>query len=542
MREPLDRPAGRAQQDRVINRFRTIAAALALAFAAPAAAQDIGPALAALTPASRVAGEPVADAAFVRAVYAANGGAALWSNPARFAALQRAVANSVEDGLTPADYHAKALASLPPGAEREILATDALARLVDHLSYGKVHPHGFEPSWNFGPSIPPHGVTPAPQAVQRVLAIAAAPDLPAAVAATAPSHPIYRQVRAELARYRSLEARGGWPKVGPGDSIKPGDRSPRVAAIAARLTATGDLPANAARADPQLYDVALKASVVRFQTRMGLAADGAVGPGTIAALDTPAADRIRLLRINLDRARVLMADLPPRFVIVNIAGFQVYVVEGTNVVWRSRVIVGKPFRQTPIFKSAIDHIIFNPTWTVPPTILKQDIAPKARRNPSYVTGKGLQVINPAGKVVSPASVNWSNPSGYTLRQPPGPENALGRVKFMFPNSYSVYLHDTPSKTLFDTPMRTLSSGCVRVQNPMELAELLLRPEDPSWTRAKIDGVVATEKLTQVNLAKPVPVLLAYWTAWVDNNGLMNFRPDVYDRDPAWLKALDAPLV
>ena len=316
---------------------------------------------------------------------------------------------------------------------------------------------------------------------------------------------------------------------------------PRVADVATRLAATGDLPANAVRADPARYDEPLKVAVLRFQTRMGLTADGAIGAGTVTALNTPVLARINQLRINLDRARVLMDDLPKRFVIVNIAGFQVYVLDGETVIWRSRVIVGKPFRQTPVFKSAINHLVFNPTWTVPPTILRHDIAPAARKNPAYVTKKGLKVINSAGKVVSPYSVNWSGSIPYTLRQDGGPTNALGRVKFMFPNPYSVYLHDTPSKTLFDTPMRTLSSGCVRVQNPFELVQILMAADDPTWTPEKSQAIVDSMKTTQVDLKTPVPVLLAYWTAWVDNNGLMNFRKDVYDRDAQWLKALDAPL-
>jgi murein L,D-transpeptidase YcbB/YkuD len=408
------------------------------------------------------------------------------------------------------------------------------------LRHGKVHPQTYDPQWNFGQNGHRPGTPPTQPEIDRVMATINAPDVAAAVAAVAPTHPVYTQVRAELARYQALAARGGWPDVAAGPTIKFGERSDRVAAVAVRLAATGDLPASAVRPDTTLYDEPLKVAVLRYQTRMGLTADGAIGAGTVAAINTPVATRIAQLRINLDRARVLMADLPKRFVIVNIAGFQIYVLDGETVIWRSRVIVGKPFRQTPVFKSAINHLIFNPTWTVPPTILRHDIAPAARKNPAYVTKKGLKVINSAGKVVSPYSVNWSGSIPYTLRQDGGPSNALGRVKFMFPNPYSVYLHDTPSKTLFDSPMRTLSSGCVRVQNPMDLALLLLGTDDPSWTKERIAATVDSMKTTTVNLNTPVPVLLAYWTAWVDNNGLMNFRADVYDRDAAWLKLLDTP--
>jgi murein L,D-transpeptidase YcbB/YkuD len=185
--------------------------------------------------------------------------------------------------------------------------------------------------------------------------------------------------------------------------------------------------------------------------------------------------------------------------------------------------------------------VFNPTWTVPPTILKHDIAPAARRDPNYVTRKGLQVIDRNGKVVSPRSVNWSGSIPYTLRQPGGPDNALGRVKFMFPNPYAVYLHDTPAKGLFASEARAASSGCVRIERPFELAERLLGPQDPSWTAAKITSTVDSLQTVTARLAKPVPVLLSYWTAWVASDGVLNFRKDIYDRDPTWLKALDAPL-
>ncbi|TFU05978.1 murein L,D-transpeptidase [Polymorphobacter arshaanensis] len=514
----------------------------ALLLASPIAAQGLDPQLATLSTATRINGAPIVDPLFVRAVYAANGGKLLWTDPARFASLQKAIADSAKDGLTPADYHAAALANFKGSVgERDLLATDAMVLLADHLRHGKVHPETYDPQWNFGQNGHKPGTPPTQAEIDRAMVIINAPDVAAAVAAVAPTHPVYTQVRAELARYQALAARGGWSDVPAGPTIKFGETSPRVAAVATRLSATGDLPATAVRPDPARYDEPLKVAVMRFQTRMGLTADGAIGAGTVTALNTPVATRIEQLRINLDRARVLMADLPKRFVIVNIAGFQIYVLDGETVVWRSRVIVGKPFRQTPVFKSAINHLVFNPTWTVPPTILKHDIAPAARKNPAYVTKKGLKVINSSGQVVSPYSVNWSGSIPYTLRQDGGPDNALGRVKFMFPNPYSVYLHDTPSKTLFDTPMRTLSSGCVRVQNPFELVQILLGADDPTWTPAKSQAIVDSLKTTTVNLKTPVPVLLAYWTAWVDNNGLMNFRHDVYDRDALWLKALDAPV-
>ena len=211
--------------------------------------------------------------------------------------------------------------------------------------------------------------------------------------------------------------------------------------------------------------------------------------------------------------------------------------------WSARAVVGKPYRKTPIFRSEMTYLVLNPTWTVPPTILAQDMLPAQRRDPGYLARKGLQVIDARGNVVPTSSIDWANATAknfrYALRQPPGPDNALGRVKFMFPNSYSVYLHDTPSRSLFEKSERAASSGCIRIENPLELAALLLR-DKPGWDRAAIDRVVASGQTTTVKFAEPVPVLLSYWTAWVDRDGIAQFRDDVYGRDPQVARALAEP--
>jgi L,D-transpeptidase YcbB len=517
--------------------FRSLAALL-LAVATPLLAETLDTQVALLSPGARVAGDRLANPAYVRAIYTANGNRALWSDAARFASLQKAIAASFDEGLTPADYHATALARLPAGVEREFLATDALMLLASHLRFGKVDARGFDPEWNYGATRRAM-TTPNPAVVAKLLQIETAPNVTATLATLAPSQPLYSALRTQLARYRAIAAKGGWAPVGAGPKLAQGDRAPRVGLLAKRLAATGDL--TAPRADADAFDAPLKAAVAGFQTRNGLTPDGTVGPGTLAALDVPVSTRIDQMRITLDRARVVMADLPDRFVVVNVAAFEVYLQDDNKTVWRARAMVGKPYRKTPVFRSDIDHLVFNPTWTVPPTILRQDIAPAARRDPNSVTRKGLQVIDRNGKVVSPRSVNWSGSIPYTLRQPGGPKNALGRVKFMFPNAYAVYLHDTPSKGLFANDARALSSGCVRVERPFELAERLLAPQDPSWTAAKIDATVESLQTVTARLARPVPVLLSYWTAWVGSDGAVNFRKDVYSRDPQWLKALNAPM-
>ena len=255
---------------------------------------------------------------------------------------------------------------------------------------------------------------------------------------------------------------------------------------------------------------------MHFQERHGLTADGVVGPATLRAMNVPVEARIDQIRINLERARWVMHELRGEFVLVNVAGFDVSYFRNDEPIWTSKVIVGRPYRETPIFKSMITYVVLNPTWTIPPGILVKDKLPILKRDPGYLKRNNIRVIDSAGREVDPHSVDWSRYSGgrlppYQLRQDPGDDNALGLVKIMFPNPYLVYLHDTPSKSLFDKDERTFSSGCIRVQKAFELAELVLN--DPvRWNRAALDAAVATKKTQTVNLARPVPVLILYWTA------------------------------
>jgi L,D-transpeptidase YcbB len=282
--------------------------------------------------------------------------------------------------------------------------------------------------------------------------------------------------------------------------------------------------------------------VRRFQERHGLTADAVIGPGTLAALNVPVSARIDQLRVNMERARWVMHELKGDFVLVDVAGFDVTLFRDEDAVWTSKVIVGRPFRETPIFKSLITYVVFNPTWTIPPTILVKDKLPILQKDPGYLQRNNIRVIDASGREVDPYSVNWKAYGAgrlppYQLQQAPGEDNALGLVKIMFPNPYSVYLHDTPTKSLFDKDERTFSSGCIRVQKPLELAERVLN--DPErWNGATIAEVLAAKTTKTVNLAKPVPVLILYWTAQPTADGLVLFRNDVYGRDPPTLAALD----
>ncbi|HEU4778686.1 MAG TPA: L,D-transpeptidase family protein [Steroidobacteraceae bacterium] len=459
--------------------------------------------------------------------------------------LRRAVVDSEADGLDPRDYHLAVLQQLtdpaPSGgnpngfalAAYEILHTDALLRLANHVSFGKVDPTSFDPHWNYGRTL--DGVD-VPQRIENALASG---DIYAAIEKLKPTHRMYVLLKQELARFRLAAARIERIAVGAGKAIEPDSHDERVLALRKRLSLSGDLaPTELTASD--LYDPPLQAAVRGFQERMGLTADGKVGASTIAALNVPIEERISQLRVNLDRGRVLLHDLPREFVVVNIAAYWVYFIRGQEIVWNARAQVGKTYRRTPMFRSNIDYLVFNPTWTVPPGIIRNDILPAAKRDPASITRRNLKVLDARGNELDPASIDWSKyQSGnipYTLRQDPGPKNALGRVKFMFPNSYSVYLHDTPSSTLFEAADRAFSSGCVRVERPLELAELLLA-NPATWNNGTIGRAIDAGRSQNVTLPDKVPVLLAYWTAWVDPQGRVNFRRDVYGQDAKWLSGL-----
>ena len=483
----------------------------------------------------------------VQSFYARRAFRPAWGNARNAAELRRALDDSAADGLDPADYELELLtrlgrelessaASDTLRAQYDILHTEALLRLAYHLSFGKVDPESFDSKWNFGRTL-------AHRDVEREIEDAlATEDIYKRIEALKPTHRIYVGLKRELARYRS-EGAGPEPAAIPaGTPLKPGASDPRVPLLRARLAASGDL-ATVEAPDPAAYDATLQAAIRDFQARMGLESDGVAGAGTIEELNVPLAERVRMLRVNLDRGRVLLHDLPEKFVVVNIAGYTAYVIQGQDIVWSARVQVGKPYRKTPLFRSEINYLVFNPTWTVPPGIIAADILPAAKRDPTSIARKGLKVIDSKGREVDPSSVDWSRYSGghipYTLRQDPGPKNALGRVKLMFPNPYFVYLHDTPSQALFDRAERAFSSGCVRVERALELAAIVL-DQPQQWNAASIDAVIAGGKLQNVTLKSKVPVLLAYWTAWVDAEDRTNFRRDLYGQDAQWAEALDAP--
>lgn len=484
-----------------------------------------------------------AGAAVVARVYEQRNFAALWT-PDRTRGLLAAIDAVEADGLIPADYlsdEIRRLTSLTSApvettADAELLQTEALARLVAHLRFGKVDPSSVERAWNYAaPGVDrPFG--------ELVAGVATSANLRAAMDALAPDHFIYRGLKQVLADLRAIAARGGWPVVPEGPTLRTGDEHARVVALRRRLAAAGYLPA-ATDLDSPVFDDAVATGVKAFQDHHRLTADGAVGRATIEALNVPVETRVQQVRANLERARWVLAGLDDTFLLVNLPAFKVYYIRDRQLVWEARTQIGREARRTPVFRSDMRYLVFNPTWTVPPTILAQDILPAVRKDQDALRKKGLSVLDRTGRLVDPATIDWATVPArgfpYTLQQPAGLDNALGRVKFMFPNDHAIFLHDTPSRELFGHDRRTFSSGCIRVEHPLDLAARLL--DGPDWPAERIEQVVGGGTTQTVVLPRPVPVLIVYWTVSVGVGGQARFARDVYHRDLPLAKALDAPV-
>ncbi len=485
----------------------------------------------------RVDGRTLGRDALVR-VYAARDFAPIWTaDPgglARVAALVRALRGAAIHGLEPEDYQLAAVqrrawpAEEIAGLERELLLTDAALRYAGDLGGGRVRSGDVDRDW----AIPPRTAD-AAAALTRAIADRALSAWPGRLA---PARSEYAQLVEALARYRELAA-AGWAEVPPGERLRPGAHDERVRPLRARLVAEGDLD----RADPDgdRYDAALETAVRRFQARHGLEPDGVVGPATQRALDVPARARVEQIALNLERWRWLPEDFGPRHVAVNAAAATLELREAGRVRLMSRAVVGDPQHPTPVVSSRVEAVVFHPVWYVPMDIARQEILPRLVREPRFLADNdiviaGREATDPHGLVV-----DWrARPPGerMALRQRSGPANPLGAVKLDTPNRFQVYLHASPARTLFVRPVRALSHGCVRVEAARALGALALEGT-PGWGPERIARAIDAGDTMRVPVARPLPVYLLYWTVFVDAEGLVHFRDDVYGRDVRLAAAL-----
>jgi L,D-transpeptidase YcbB len=481
--------------------------------------------------------------------------------------LRRGIAAMSSASASPAADRLAAEADLELALSYTFLATAA------HLSIGRIQPPEMvHVGWYAEPAR-------ADLAAALERALGPDQDVAGVLAGIAPRAAAYVRLRQALARYRDLAAHGGWPPVPAGSRLRLGDHGARVAALAARLAASGELPPGAAAAaqSGSFDDEALAAALARFQETHGLAATrlaatgktaigkaatdppatgkAAVGKAatgvaaasivvdaaTLAALAVPIADRIRQIELNLERWR-WTGDPGSRYVLVNIPGFELGVIEDGNVVLRMKVIVGRAHRKTPVFSDLLTQVVLNPPWNIPDSIAAGEIVPDLLRDPGYLRRKGYEIRRRDGG--GPAALGDLGEAGirqlgkrgspYRLVQPPGADNALGRYKFVFPNQFDVYLHDTPTGRLFARSKRDFSHGCIRLEKPAALAAWLL-DGDPRWTPQAVEAGLAGGRTITIPLRRPLPVHILYKTAWVDRDGTLEFRPDVYRHD-AWLAA------
>lgn len=463
----------------------------------------------------------------LQAFYAQQDWMPVWaSESARLPALRAQLHLLADDGLNPNRY---AVPASPP-QDGELCADIDISRhylqALQDLHYGRLLQSHFEPLWHVD------GPPTDRQAQLLSIAVPGVNDIAAAFDLARPHLPQYQSLRQLYAAQR-LQALPQWQPVGNGPLLRPAMEDQRVPELARRLYNEGYL-ADVIVTPDNAYDDVLVEAVKHFQASHSLQADGVVGPGTIAELNISPLTRRDQLRVNLERFRWMAQDMEPSGLVVNVAAAELTLYQGGQPVWQTRTQVGRAERQTPLLKSRVTRLTLNPTWTVPPTIWKEDKLPEIRKDQTFLSRQNLQVLDANGQPLAAADIDWDNPGNILLRQDAGPRNPLGQMVIRFPNPFSVYLHDTPSKALFEKGPRAFSSGCVRVEHPLQLRDLLLSPAEKTRT----DTLLASGTTHEFRLSSPVPILMTYWTAQVDSSGHVRYAPDIYSRDSALLVGLD----
>ncbi|MCO7245686.1 L,D-transpeptidase family protein [Halomonas sp. Mc5H-6] len=478
----------------------------------------------------------------------------VWTTADSVEALVAGLNELEQDGINPENY---AAASLMAAFERsqaggesaqvafELQASQALLQALDHLNRGQVNPRRLSAQWDAERPSRGYSMRAVAEAVNQL-------DVAAALDQARPDSSAYRRLRAAFIDFQTRSLQANAPYLDHREeSLRLGDQHDDVLTLRHRLTRWGEphlLAANP-QAYPQVdvdvpdqrqFDAQLAAAVKRFQRRHLIQEDGVVGEQTRRALNVPLSSRVEQLRVNLERARWMGAqpDDAPR-VWVDLAGYRLHYTRPGGEHWQTRVVVGSPQRATPVIQSAITHLTLNPSWTIPPTILREDILPRVREDIDYLAEENIQVVDFDGNPVDAAEVDWQRPGSVMLRQVAGSANPLGSVVVRFPNDHMIYLHDTPAQGLFQRHQRALSSGCVRVEGVTQFAQLLL--EDTGSTAQVASLVASSQSDRQLSLPRRVPIALHYLTAWPNAEGEVEFRTDIYGHDAAVESALSQPV-
>lgn len=501
------------------------------------------------------AGWDPAERADVLGFYAARGFAPYWADQGRGVALVALLEEAPAHGLPPARYGAAGLAD---GLTGSLAAPDRIAALelagsrswiafAGDLKAGVLVPSRVDPEIDVRPARPGRAA---------LLALLDGGEAAAIARSLEPKTRDYRALMAEKARLEGQSAADWGPTVPAGPTMRQGDAGPRVAALRARLAARGHpaaasearVPAGieggvAAGVGAGVFDAGLDAALKGFQAEAGLEPDGLAGAQTVAALNEGPEGRLRQVAANLERMRWNNSDLGPRYIVANIPDYQVRMVENGRVVFESRVVVGRAdTTRTPEFQQDMTYFVVNPTWHIPDSIAQRVYLPKLKKNPNTLANSNMRIFTRSGTEIDPGLVDFTQFSQgnfpFRIKQNPSDANALGRVKFMFPNHFSIYLHDTPHRELFAKTERDFSNGCVRVEKPLDLAYVLLEGQvaDP---RAAFDGWLAAKTEKTVMLKQPVPVRIEYRTVFLDDAGRVQHRFDIYGRDAEVARALEA---
>ncbi len=420
-------------------------------------------------------------------------------------------------------------------SDLDIITTNSFLLLTLHLLEGKSEPKLLDPNWNYNfSSIDKHSI-------DSVYGFLSRGNIESYFHKIRTRSEYYLEMQNTLKQLYRLKKTGGWKTIDFDKDVKlePREASPLIPIIRQRLASSLVSTNGSENQTDDLYDSVLVSKVSAFQKQHGLLDDGIVGQGTLEAMNISVDEKIDQVRVNMERARWLVNDLIQKRIIVNIANFNAYLFDGDERSYSSKVMVGKTYTKTPVFESTLKYVEINPTWTVPRSIVVNEMLPRIKRDPDYLRNRNMVLLNSQGQVVSLENVDLAGSFPYSIRQGPGPSNALGRVKFIFPNSFSVYLHDTPSRSLFAKSARAFSHGCIRVENPLEWAEILIN--DPEWDQESINKVVRSGKTTRVFPKEDIRVMIVYFTHLTDLDGTVYFYPDIYERDQPVLEVLNAPI-